>query len=98
MCACACVRVCAKTQLCVQTALLLTAAALMPLASTALCQIGLLNLRQLGKYATAIKYFSKALGADPSCEEAMLARAECYFELDKQSRAYETGAPCSLPA
>lgn len=59
--------------------------------ATALCQLGLLSLRQLGKYATAIKHFTKALGADPSCEDAMLARAECYLELDKQSRAFETG-------
>eukprot|EP00043_Microstomoeca_roanoka_P020005 m.234360 g.234360 ORF g.234360 m.234360 type:complete len:1685 (+) comp17086_c0_seq2:68-5122(+) len=57
---------------------------------TVLCQLGLLNLRQLGKYATAIKYFTKALGVDPGCEDAILARAECYRQLDKQSRAFES--------
>ncbi|EDQ87743.1 uncharacterized protein MONBRDRAFT_9566 [Monosiga brevicollis MX1] len=47
------------------------------------CQIGLVYLRSLGKIATAIKYFSKAISLRSDCEAALLARAEAFVTLHK---------------
>jgi hypothetical protein len=41
----------------------------------------LITRLRLGKIAAAIRYFSKAISAQPNCEVALLARAEAYMQL-----------------
>jgi Tfp pilus assembly protein PilF len=43
----------------------------------------------IGKVATAIKYFSKAIQANPRYEPALLARAEAYLKLHDLSNSEE---------
>lgn len=60
-----------------------------PASVCALYKLGLIHMRHLRKLAPAIRYFTRAVRADPTCVQALVARAECYHLLHRQSVGYQ---------